>query len=217
MKNASLLAFLAIALSTTPAAADLLSLRAETRAGGAVGTGMFGERHEDAFHAGIGGPGYGVVVGAEVLLVDLWIEHNQYLTGGDVDGTWTQFMLGFDVQFDFGADKSFSYDENAKKIGGYPAWFGELGMGLGFGVGTGQQVDPPLDNTEVTDKGLMFEGRAAFGYRLTRLLSLGMTFPLTMGYFTKSGAGTFANNVDNHYMSLGFSGLVTFRAKWQIK
>lgn len=197
------------------ASADLLSLHAETRLGGAGGKGMFGEREAESFHQGSKGLAYGVILGAEVFFVDAWIEHNQYPTG-DETATWTQFMLGMDATIELGDLKSFDYDEAGKKKGGYASWFAELGMGFGFGVGTGQQVKPPLDNSEVTDKGFLFEARGAVGYRLTSFLSLGLAVPVQLGYFTKSGEGATANNVDNHYSSIGASALFNARIDWSL-
>ncbi len=192
---------------SSPAYGDILTVRAEGRAGAALGKGMFGERKADAFHQERGNLGYGVVVGAELFFIDAWIQHDQFLGGGSVNGTWTQFMTGFDLEVDF---------DDTKKGGG-GTWFAELGMGVGFGVGTGQQVDPPLDNSEVTDKGFLVEGRALVAFRLNELLSLGVTIPLQFGYFTKSGSGTTANNVDNHYSSTGGAAMLTLRSSWNLK
>ncbi len=172
-----------------------------------MGKGMFGELKDEAFHQERGSLDYGVIVGAEAFFVDVWIQHDQFLSNGSVSGTWTQFMTGLDVEVDF--------DGDTKKGGGF--WFVEVGMGLGFGVGTGQQVDPPLDNSEVTDKGFLFEARGFAGYRLNALMSLGVSVPVQFGYFTKSGLGAVANNVDNHYSSMGGAALLTFRSNWQIK
>lgn len=215
MKNPALtLPLAAAALATAmfasgTAHADILSVRAEARGGAAGGKGMFGEIKDEAFHQERGNLDYGVLVGAEALFIDVWIQHDQYIGGGEVNGTWTQFMLGLDVEIDF--------DDEKKKgqSGGF--WFAELGMGLGFGVGTGQQVDPPLDNSEVTDKGFLFEARGLVAYRINSLMSLGVSMPVQFGYFTKSGLGNVANDVDNHYSSVGGAGLLTFRSNWTIK
>lgn len=213
---AAALSALALVGTASVANADLLSMRAEARAGFATGKGMFGEVKSEAFQEGRGLPSYGVIVGAELAFIDLWVEHNQYLDGG-VDGTWTQFMLGFDVQIDMGGTKGETYDSAGRAHGGYDAWFTELGLGAGFGVGTGQQVDPPLDNSELTDKGFLIEARAMAGYRLTEMLQLGFTVPLSFGYFTKSGTEVFANDVDNHYAAFGLQGMFTLRADFQVK
>ncbi|MCP4449573.1 MAG: hypothetical protein GY811_30205 [Myxococcales bacterium] len=217
MKNAALSLPLVIAAtslvatgwSATTAHADILSVRGEARAGASLGRGMFGELKDEAFHQERGNIDYGVLVGAELFFIDAWIQHDQFISDGGVNGTWTQFMTGLDVEIDF--------EDEGSKAGAGGTWFAELGMGIGFGVGTGQQVDPPLDNSEVTDKGFLFEARGLVGYRLTGLLSVGASVPVQFGYFTKSGAGAVANNVDNHYSSMGGAALLTFRATWQLK
>jgi hypothetical protein len=187
--------------------ADILTVRAEARGGAALGKGMFGELKDEAFHQERGNLSYGIIAGAEFFFIDAWIQHDQFIGDGGVNGTWTQFMTGLDVEIDFDDGKD----------SGSGVWFAEMGMGLGFGVGTGQQVDPPLDNSEVTDKGFLFEARGLVGYRLNKLLSVGMSVPVQFGYFTKSGLGSVANNVDNHYSSMGGAAMFTFRSNWQIK
>ena len=198
------------------ASADILTLRADAKAGLAGGKGMFGERADDAFQERMGAVGYGVVVGAEVFFIDGWIQHEQYLDSGDIS-TWTQFMLGFDAVIDLGDTKGGSFNDAGKKVGGYSSVFAELGMGAGFGVGTGQQVVPPLDNSQVTDKGFLLEGRAMVAYRLSEIFSVGVTVPAQFGYFTKSGTGANANNVDNHYSAASASAMLTFRTSWTVK
>lgn len=213
------LAMMVVSLGVSPAlaTADILTLRADTKLGGAAGKGMFGERKDVGFYEGGARPSYGLILGAEVFFVDAWIEHNQFLQSGDVNGTWTQFMLGIDVEIEIGETKAADVNAAGKSSGGYSAWMAELGMGAGFGVGTGQQVDPPLDNSEVTDKGFLLEARGMVAYRLTEMFSLGVTVPVQFGYFTKSGSGTFANNVDNHYAGMSGSAMLTFRAALKLK
>lgn len=206
-----------ITFSSPEANADILSLRTDLRSGIAGGKGMFGERKDNAFHPGGVRPAYGLLVGAEVFFLDGWIQHDQFLTSGDVSGTWTQFMLGVDVEIDLGELKGYELTDSGDKEGGYSSLFFELGMGVGFGVGTGKQVEPPLDNGELTDKGFLFEARGMLGYRLTEMFSLGLTVPLSFGYYTKVGAGTTANNVDNHYSGMSAAGMLTFRANLSLK
>lgn len=202
------------------ASADILTLRADAKVGAAGGKGMFGERKDASFQAGHGIPSYGVAVGAEILFVDLWVQHDQYIDGGSVGddvSTWTQFMFGFDVEIDIGEKTGGTLDDAGKQKGGYNSMFLELGMAGGFGVGTGQQVDPPLNNRQVTDKGFVFEGRAFVAYRINELFSMGLMLPAQFGYFTKSGSGTAANNIDNHYSAMAGSAMLTFRSSWLLK
>ena len=92
---------------------------------------------------------YGVQVGAELLFFDAWIQHHQ-LTDGSRISTWTQFGIGVHGTVDFGDPK-----EQKAHEGG----FFEFGLGGWFGLGTGQQVMPPLDNAQITDKAFLVEGR----------------------------------------------------------
>lgn len=196
--------------------ADVLTLRADVKGGLSGGQGMFGERKDSAFQEEHGALAYGVAVGAELFFIDAWIQHEQFVGGGDVS-TWTQFMLGFDVEIDMGDTKGGAFDDSGKQVGGYSSMFAELGMGAGFGVGTGLQVVPPLDNSQVTDKGFLLEARAFVAYRITSIFSLGVMLPAQFGYFTKSGSGTAANNIDNHYSAASGGAMLTFRSSWQLK
>jgi len=183
------------------ARAGVFELEAQIDAGGMVGGGMFGDRKSDAFHGNVSGFGYGVMVGAELLFIDAWIEHDQYFDGS-VTGTWTQFMLGFDVGFALG-----DAPEGQSSRG-----FGELGIGIGYGVGTGQQVDPPLDRTEVSDQGVVAQANIDFGYRLNRVLSVGVHVPMQFGYFIKDASEMdVANDLDTHYGAMSVAALLFLR------
>lgn len=203
----------AIALGAVPALAraDLLTLYVHASGGLATGQGLEGDREEDAFHRGARGPTYGAKVGVEIVFLDVWVEHDQYLESGQVDGTWTQFMTGIDVQIGIGGQKGASRDEVGELEGGYSAGYVELGTGLGFGLGTGQQVEPPLDNSEITDKGFIVEARASAGVRLSPSWAVGLTVPVTAGYMFKSGAGATADDLDTHYSEVAAAALVTLR------
>lgn len=213
MRAATLAAVAGAALAggVPAAAAEVLQLRAEIHGGGAGGTGLGGGRQDDAFHAGATGLSYGAIVGAELLFIDGWVEHNQYTGADGLIGTWTQFMIGLDTEFDLGEVNRGKGDDR------YAAVYGEAGFGLGFGVGTGQQVDPPLDNSEVTDKGFLGQAHLGFGYRFTRSLSVGLTLPVQGGYLFKSGEGLAANDIGTQYYSLQGAALVNLRLSLTIR
>jgi hypothetical protein len=182
------------------ASADVFKLYGELEGGGAYGTGLSGTLKDSAFfHNANGGVG-GVLVGARFLFLDGNIRHNQFFNGGETE-TWTQFTAGLAFGMDTGSDE----DRKAHK-GGYV----EMGAGVAFGVGTGAQVDPPLDNSEVTDKAFMLEGRFGFGKHLSSVFDLGVSVPVSWGYFFKSGGG--ANDTDNQYQGVQGAALVVLRA-----
>jgi hypothetical protein len=207
----------AVLLATTSAArADVLSLRVEGHLGGAGGTGMGGgeQASEEAFFAGASGATWGFLVGLEALFVDGWVEHHQYADAEDFLGTWTQFMVGLDLDFERFGTKPKGDDGkptgSAKKTGYF-----ELGLGVGFGVGTGQQVDPPLDASEVTDRGFLVEAKLGAGmYFANGLVGIGLSLPVQAGYFFKSG---FANDVENQYYGAQGALLLVVRGKFKLK
>lgn len=210
MKLASGLMLLAMAGT---ASADVFSIRAEAHGGGAGGMGIAGERKDAAFQNTARGGTYGALVGAEVLFLDAWIQHHQY-NDGELLGTWTQFMAGLDLEFPVGGGEPIpgAKDGAKTKAKGYI----ELGLGVGFGVGTDRQVDPPLDNSEVNDKGFLVEGRLGAGANLGSVLSLGVSLPVTAGYYFMSDAGT-ANNTGTHYQAIEAALLVNLRLKIKVK
>lgn len=226
MSKRCFLAFLAsiLALTTlaTPTAvsADVLSMRLEAHTGPAGGEGVSGDRKDEAFHAGASGLSYGAIVGLEVLWIDVWVEHNQYQDSDGLAGTWTQFMTGLDYRFDLGEKtRGGSHDADGKLTGDdrYSPLFAELGVGVGFGVGTGQQIDPPLDNSEVSDKGFLLQGHVALGYRLSRLISLGLVVPVQGAFMFKNDDGSAANDLSTQYRSLQYAALLNFRVNLQIR
>ncbi len=214
--------FLVLAGSTAPASAGVFELDAQIQTGGMGGTGLFGDRQDEAFHAGASGFTYGVLVGVELLFIDGWVEHNQYYDGSRVNGTWTQFMLGFDLNFDIGETVGAKPGADGKGKGkGYTKGFGEVGVGLGFGVGTGQQVDPPLDNSELSDQGFVGHFHLDFGYRLNKVMSVGLHFPFEFGYLIRKAPlsmedENFANDTSNHYGTMSAAALITMRANFSL-
>lgn len=201
---------LACAVPAT-AHADLLSFRAEAHAGGGGGAGVAGSQKDHAFHKGARGADYGALVGVEVLFIDVWVQHHQY-NDGNLIGTWTQFMTGMDVDVDLGVPPAVKGKER-----GRPTGYFEAGLGLGFGVGTGQQVVLPLDNAQVTDKGFLAEAKIGVGKNLGPIFSIGLLGTVNGGYYFKSGPGIVANDEGTHYQAVEAAALVNFRVKLKLK
>jgi hypothetical protein len=200
-------ALLALTALAAPAAAraDVASLRAELHGGAFGGVGLGGEQKDDGFAATAPPAAYGALLGVELLFIDAFVAHHQFTDGDDLS-TWTQLGVGFDVDIELGAPPQLQGQE-PKPGKGYL----ELGLYAGVGVGTGQQVDPPLDNSQITDKGVTAELRVGAGWRLGRFARLGLTVPVTTGYFIKSGNGATVNDLDTHYQALSAAALVTLR------
>lgn len=199
MRKSACLVALAFALAPAAASAEIFKLYGELGGGGAYGKGLAGTLKDDAFFKKANGGAAGVLIGARVLILDTNIRHMQFINGGETE-TWTQFSAGLNVGMDTGSAE----DKKAYKSGYF-----EMGAGIGFGVGTGAQVMPPLDASEVTDKAFMLDGRLGFGKHLSKIFDLGVVVPVSWGYFFKSGA---ANDVNNHYQGVQVQGLLVLRA-----
>jgi hypothetical protein len=182
--------------------ADVFKLYGEVQGGGAYGKGLAGDHKDDAFSATSRGGAYGFLVGARFLIVDANIFHRQYLNGEETE-TWTQFNAGLAFGFDSGSEE----DKKAGK-GGYF----EMAALVGFGLGTGAQVDPPLDNSEVTDKGFVATGKIGFGKHLSKIFDIGISVPVSYGYLFKSGNGATANDTETHYQQMQIEALLVLRA-----
>lgn len=196
------------------ASADVFKLYAEVHGGGTLGTGLSGGRKDDAFFKRAAPPTYGILLGGRFLIVNAQIQHHQFVrlgSGAEAESdlsTWTQFDIGLGFSADMGAKPPKQPGQKEPKAGS----FFELNVNVGFGVGTGEQVEPPLSNDEVTDKGFLVEGRLGFGKHLSDVFDAGVQIPISWGYFFKSGEGAAANDVDTQYQGVQGSALVYLRA-----
>jgi hypothetical protein len=163
------------------------------------GTGTSGTQKDSAFFANAPHGMYGVLVGAELLFLDAWIQHHQYIDGTNLE-TWTQFGLGAHGTFDLG---------DAQQRKDHQGGYFEIGGGLWFGLSTDRQVHPPLDNSQVSDKGFLVEGRIGFGTHLNKVFDLGLQIPVSYGFFFINGQA--ANNTDNQYRSVQAEALLALR------
>lgn len=203
----------ALVCAASTADADVLSLSADVHGGGAAGKGLGGKAKDEAFHDGTTGGTYGARLGVEVFFVDVWVQHDQYRGSDGLLGTWTQFMTGFDLEVDVGEQKGGVRNDRGEVDGGYSAGYVEFGTGFGFAVGTGQQVDPPLDNSQVTDKGFISQVHIGAGWRMNKILSFGLLVPVQGAYLLKSGEGAAANDLNTHYTEISGAALLALRLK----
>jgi hypothetical protein len=197
-----LASLLVVAALATPASADTFKLFGEAHGGGMYGAGTSGDQKDSAFFQKARGGAYGALIGAEFLFFDALIEHTQFVNADGLK-TWTQFGAGLHFTSELG-----TADEVKAGKGGYF----EVGAYMWFGLGTGAQVMPPLDNAQITDKGFLGEGRFGFGKHLDKVFDLGVVVPVSYGYFFKSGNGAAANDLSTHYQGVQAEALLTLRA-----
>ncbi len=207
-----------LAAAVTPAHADVFKLFAEADGGGMVGTGTQGDQKASAFFKNAPHGMYGVELGAELVFLDGLIQHHQYTDGSRV-ATWTQFGIGMHYEIDFAQDKPVEDPtKHSQKASGAKAkapdrdgGFVEFAGNVWFGVGTGQQVSPPLDNSQITDKALLGEARVGIGKHVNNLIDFGLQVPVSWGYFIKNGNGATANDLSTHYRGVQAEALLYLR------
>jgi hypothetical protein len=192
--------------AAAPASADILKLYGEVHGGGMGGKGIAGDQQDEAFFANAPHPMYGLEVAARLLIVEAHIRHHQYRGDGQL-ATWTQFSVGTGVSIDLG-------DEQQQKD--HTSMYAEFNSTVGFGLGTGRQVDPPLSNDEITDKGFIGEGRFGIGKHLNKYLDLGVAVAASYGYFFKNGVNDSANDVSSQYRSFQVEGLGYLRVSLKL-
>ncbi len=195
IRSLSCIVVLALA---APASADIFRLFAELDGGAAYGkgTGVFGRTKDDAFFAKAPHAAYGVLIGGEYQHLGAWIQHHQFTDGSRVM-TWTQVGAGFHAQLDFGA---FVYQ-------GFIA----VSAGAWLGLGTSKQVDPPLDDKQITDKALLLEGRLSIGKHLS-FFDVGISVPVSGGYFIKNSISAIIASGSLFYRGVQGEALLFLRA-----
>ncbi|MBP9085243.1 MAG: hypothetical protein KBG15_03955 [Kofleriaceae bacterium] len=201
--RAGVLGLLVLA-SAVEARADIFTVSAQIDGGGTFGKGIGGDQKTTAFYQTAPHGVYGLKLNAEVLFIDAWIAHHQFTNGSRL-ATWSEVGVGMDTELPLGGNKN--------GLGGYLL----LGIGATFGVGTGQQVQLPLDNGELSDKGFALVAKLGGGSRVSKLIDLGVEIPISAGYYFKSGAGAVANNLSTHYQAANVQALLFLRFRFGAK
>jgi hypothetical protein len=204
MLRASLLSLTVLAGLANRADADILVIHGSIQGGGMFGDGISGTQKGEDFFKNAPNGAYGATVGARFIFFAAEITHRQYaFVGGEAEDslrTWTHFALGVDFDVSLGDTQ-----QKQKREGPFLS----ISAMAGFGLGTGQQVDPPLDNSEVTDKGFTLGGKFAFGKHLGKNLDFGLMVPAHYHYMFKTlGA---VNDVNNHYQGFAIEALLFLR------
>lgn len=184
----------------------MLKLFGELHGGGMGGKGTSGDPKDEAFFGTAPHGMYGLKVGVRFLVLEGQIQHHQYRGGGEL-ATWTQFSAGLGMGMDLG---------NAQQRKAHESAFVEFGGLVGGGLGTGRQVDPPLSNDEITDKGFLIEGRFSLGKHLGKFFDVGVAVTGSWGYFFKNGFEDSANDVSTQYQSMQVEGLLYLRLKLKL-
>jgi hypothetical protein len=154
------------------AEARLVDLHAGLRGGALVGWGS-DSKTPDFFDKTRGGV-VGFELGVKLLVLDLSANFLQVINGSGRVGTLTQFLLGVELDFPVGSGRS---NESRNRTILRP------GINAGFGFGTPGPVDPPLTNSQISDKGFISNLKLALEHFLNPYIGVGIEGDVGYHYF----------------------------------
>jgi hypothetical protein len=170
-------------------------------AGPLVGGGAAGAM--DVFRRTQGG-GFGLELGARLLVIDLSVRFLQTIGSGGFQGTLSSILIGPSVEI---AVKGGGIDALGKPRP--PLVVIRPGLAAGLGFGTAAPVDPPLSNDQLAGKGLMIVGRFAVERMFGPVLAVGGE--VQGGYHYFFGASGVVNGNDrSDGWQVGAFGTVAF-------
>jgi hypothetical protein len=193
---AAAVAAAAVLAGAGAAEARLIDLRAGLRAGGIIGWGSDAAT-PDFFDETRGGA-MGFEIGAKLLVLDLSANFLQVINGDGRVGTLTQLLLGIEVDIPVGRGRSV-YTKKKTIL--------RPGLSGGFGFGTPGPVDPPLDNSQISDKGFVSQLKLGLEHFLTPYVGLGVEGDVGYHYFLGGTVVSLSNSKSfssgYHMMALG--------------
>ena len=190
-----------VLLAAAPAAAGPFELHADLRVGAASGYGLGGDQKDNDFFDHTKGGTYGLLVGMRVLFFEASIEHDQFTDFSSVKGTWTELDAGIGIAI--AVDDVLKGESNKLYV--------NVGLDLGAGFGTGRQISPPLDNAQISDKGVLLNAHIGIEYRILPFLALAAEFPAGWGYILKNDVP--ANQDGSSYTTFHFMILGALRGR----
>ena len=184
-------------LAARPAEARLIDLYAGATAGGMAGWGTT-PNTPDFFDTTRGG-GVGFNLGLKLLVFDLSTNFFQTFNGSGAAGTLVQFLLGTEVDIPLGA---------AKLPDGQSQNVLEPEIAGGFGFGTPGPVSPPLNDSQVSAKGVVANATVGYEYYFNPFIAIGAKGTFGYHYFFNHDLVN-SSSVQDHSSGYHVAGLGT--------
>jgi hypothetical protein len=195
-------AFGATSLFARPAEARLLDLHAGVIGGGITGWGETSNTPD--FFDRRRGPGLGVAVGAKLLVFDVSGTFFQIFDTDGRAGTLWQVLAGINVDIPVGNDKfQDGYERGKSRNIIRPI------ANVGFAAGTPEPVHPPLDNAQISAKGLVSYVGVGYEHFLNEFLGVGFEGDFGYHYFIDGAKSDFVAN-QTHSAGYQLAGYATF-------
>jgi hypothetical protein len=150
------------------------------------------------------GVGFGIELGARILVIDLSIRFLQTTGASGIQGTLSSALIGPSLEFPV---KGGGYDLGGKPRPPLIVIRPALAAGVGFG--TPSPVDPPLSDAQIAGKGLMIVGRFAVERMFGPVFAVGGEVQGGYHYFI-GASGEINGNDHSDGWQLGIFGTVAF-------
>jgi len=190
----------AVALWTPAAEARLIDLHAGLTGGGITGWGSTSGT-PDFFDRRKGG-GLGAELGVKLLVFDLSATFFQYLDGGGRAGTLEQLLFGVNIDVPVGNDK---FQEGVER--GKSRNIIRPLANIGIATGTPEPVQLPLDNAQISSKGIVSYWGVGYEHFLNEFMGFGGELEGGYHYFIDGGRSMLAANQTHSsgYQLAGFA------------
>jgi hypothetical protein len=159
-------------LAARPAQARLIDLYAGATAGGMAGWGT--TRNTPDFFDTTRGGGVGFNLGLKLLVFDFSTNFFQTFNSSGAAGTLVQFLLGTEFDIPLG---------QAKLPDGQSQNVLEPEIAGGFGFGTPGPVNPPLNDSQVSAKGVVVNATIGYEYYFNPFIAVGAKGTFGYHYF----------------------------------
>ena len=184
-------------LAARPAEARLIDLYAGGTAGGMAGWGTT-PNTPDFFDTTRGG-GVGFNLGLKLLIFDFSTNFFQTFDSSGAAGTLVQFLLGTEFDIPLG---------EAKLPDGQSQHVLEPEIAGGFGFGTPGPVNPPLNDSQVSAKGVVVNATVGYEYYFNPFIAVGAKGTFGYHYFL-GGDVVNSSTVQDHSSGYHVAGLGT--------
>jgi len=178
-------ALLLVGLVARPSQARLIDLHAGVRAGGMTGWGTTANT-PDFFDRRKGfGPGFDL--GVKLLIFDLSANFLQIIDSHGRAGTLEQVLFGINIDVPVGNDKFQQGIEKGKSRNIIRPL-----LNFGLATGTPEPVVLPIDNAQLSDKGIVSYFGCGYEHFLNEFLGVGAQVDYGYHYFVGGGKSTTA-------------------------
>jgi hypothetical protein len=196
-----LAAFGAVTLGARPAEARLIDLRAGVIGGGLTGWGQTPNTPD--FFDRRKGPGLGLELGVKLLIFDLSGSFVQIFDSSGRAGTLSQVLIGVNIDVPVGNDK---FQEGVER--GKSRNIIRPIANIGAAAGTPEPVRPPLDNAQISSKGLVSYWGVGYEHFLNEFIGVGAQAFFGYHYFIDGGMSD--SGAQTHSAGYQLTGFATF-------